>query len=141
MANDHVGQVSSRTLGLPAPATSRHLRELKQGGLVEETHPEFDARVGIYAPKGGAMAELKRWHADTKTMWSAQLSGLKAHVEKTRGEGASRHLRDGKANLSSQMAWDRTRRCKPSCRNMREWRARRDSNSRPSDSKSDALSS
>ena len=71
-------------LGLPAPAMSRHLRRLKQSGLVEETHPEFDARVRIYALKDGAMAELKRWLADTEAMWAAQLSGFKAHVEKKR---------------------------------------------------------
>ena len=71
-------------LGLPAPAMSRHLRQLKQSGLVEETHPEFDARVRIYALKDGAMAELKRWLADTEAMWTAQLSGFKAHVEKKR---------------------------------------------------------
>jgi DNA-binding transcriptional ArsR family regulator len=71
-------------LGLPAPAMSRHLRQLKQSGLVEETHPEFDARVRIYALKAGAMAELKRWLAETEAMWAAQLSGFKAHVEKKR---------------------------------------------------------
>jgi DNA-binding transcriptional ArsR family regulator len=71
-------------LGLPAPAMSRHLRQLKQSGLVEETHPEFDARVRIYALKDGAMAELKRWLADTEAMWTGQLSGFKAHVEKKR---------------------------------------------------------
>ena len=71
-------------LGLSAPAMSRHLRQLKQSGLVEETHPEFDARVRIYALKDGAMAELKRWLADTEAMWAAQLSGFKAHVEKKR---------------------------------------------------------
>jgi DNA-binding transcriptional ArsR family regulator len=71
-------------LGLAAPAMSRHLRQLKQSGLVEETHPEFDARVRIYALKDGAMAELKRWLADTEAMWTAQLSGFKAHVEKKR---------------------------------------------------------
>jgi DNA-binding transcriptional ArsR family regulator len=71
-------------LGLPAPAMSRHLRQLKQSGLVEETHPEFDARVRIYALKDGAMAELKRWLADTEAMWATQLSGFKAHVEKKR---------------------------------------------------------
>jgi DNA-binding transcriptional ArsR family regulator len=71
-------------LGLPAPAMSRHLRQLKQSGLVEETHPAFDARVRIYALKDGAMAELKRWLADTEAMWAAQLSGFKAHVEKKR---------------------------------------------------------
>ena len=71
-------------LGLPAPAMSRHLRQLKQSGLVEETHPEFDARVRIYAPKDGAMAEFKRWLDHTEAMWAAQLSSFKAHVEKTR---------------------------------------------------------
>lgn len=71
-------------LGLPAPAMSRHLRELKRSGLVEETHPEFDARVRIYALKDGAMAELKRWLAHTEAMWAAQLSSFKAHVEKKR---------------------------------------------------------
>ena len=71
-------------LGLPAPAMSRHLRLLKQCGLVEETHPEFDARVRIYTLKDGAMAELKRWLAHTEAMWAAQLSSFKAHVEKKR---------------------------------------------------------
>ena len=71
-------------LGLPAPAMSRHLRQLKRSGLVEETHPEFDARVRIYALKDGAMAELKLWLAETEAMWAAQLSGFKAHVEKKR---------------------------------------------------------
>lgn len=71
-------------LGLAAPAMSRHLRLMKQCGLVEETHPEFDARVRVYALKTGAMAELKRWLADTEAMWAAQLSSFKAHVEKKR---------------------------------------------------------
>ena len=74
----------AEVLGLPAPAMSRHLRQLKQSGLVEETHPEFDARIRIYALKDGAMAELKRWLAHTEVMWAAQLSGFKAHVEKKR---------------------------------------------------------
>jgi len=71
-------------LGLPASAVSRHLRQLKQSGLVEETHPEFDARVRIYALKDGAMAELKRWLNDTEAMWAAQLSEFKVYVEKKR---------------------------------------------------------
>ncbi|MBV9563512.1 MAG: winged helix-turn-helix transcriptional regulator [Bradyrhizobium sp.] len=71
-------------LGLPAPAMSRHLRQLRQSGLVEETHPEFDARVRVYALKDGAMAELKRWLADTEAMWTMQLASFKKHVEKKR---------------------------------------------------------
>lgn len=72
----------AEALGLPAPAMSRHLRQLKQSGLVEETHPEFDARVRVYALRNGAMADLKKWLADTERMWSDQLASLKAHVEK-----------------------------------------------------------
>jgi len=69
-------------LKLPAPAMSRHLRALKQSGLVEETHPEFDARVRIYTLKAGAMNDLKKWLADTEALWAQQLAAFKAHVEK-----------------------------------------------------------
>lgn len=69
-------------LGLPAPAMSRHLRILKASGLVEETHPEFDARVRIYALKDGAMDDLKKWMAETERLWTDQLAAFKAHVEK-----------------------------------------------------------
>lgn len=71
-------------LGLAPPAMSRHLRFMKQCGLVEETHPEFDARVRVYALKDGAMIELKRWLADMEAMWTTQLASFKAHVEKKR---------------------------------------------------------
>ena len=63
---------------------SRHLRILKQGGLVEETHPEFDARVRIYTLKEGGMADLKLWLAETEKVWAAQLTSFKAHMEKKR---------------------------------------------------------
>lgn len=69
-------------LGLPNPAMSRHLRILKQGGLVEETHPEYDARVRIYTLKSGAMDDLKTWLAETEEMWAGQLAAFKAHLEK-----------------------------------------------------------
>lgn len=71
-------------LKVPAPAMSRHLRALKQSGLVEETHPPFDARVRVYALKVGAMTDLKKWIADTERLWSDQLVSFKAHVEKKR---------------------------------------------------------
>jgi DNA-binding transcriptional ArsR family regulator len=71
-------------LKLPAPAMSRHLRTLKESGLVEETHPPFDARVRIYTLKEGAMADLKRWLADTEALWTDQLAAFKAHAEKKR---------------------------------------------------------
>ena len=72
----------AEALGLPAPAMSRHLRALKESGLVAETHPEFDARVRVYALKEGAMRDLKKWVEDTERLWIDQLSAFKAHVEK-----------------------------------------------------------
>lgn len=68
-----------------APAVmSRHLRVLRQSGLVEETHPEFDARVRIYSLRSGATAELKAWLDAVERGWSAQLANLKRHVERRR---------------------------------------------------------
>ena len=68
-------------LGLGAAARSRHLRALKESGLIEDAHPTFDARVRIYSLKHGATAELKRWLAETEALWTHQLAGFKAHVE------------------------------------------------------------
>lgn len=68
-------------LGLAPPAMSRHLRALKEGGLVEDGHPHFDARVRIYSLKDGATDELKRWLTETEARWIHQLAGFKAHVE------------------------------------------------------------
>lgn len=72
----------AEALQLPAPAMSRHLRALRQSGLVVETHPPYDARVRIYALKDGAMADLKHWLAETERLWSEQLAAFKTHVEK-----------------------------------------------------------
>jgi DNA-binding transcriptional ArsR family regulator len=74
----------ARALGLAPPAMSRHLRTLKEGGLVEDAHPAFDARVRIYQLKDGATAELKQWLAATEALWAHQLANFKRHVE--RGE-------------------------------------------------------
>jgi DNA-binding transcriptional ArsR family regulator len=68
-------------LGLAAPAMSRHLRILKESGLVEEAHPDFDARVRIYTLKTGAMDGMKQWLAETEAMWTGQLAAFRAHVE------------------------------------------------------------
>jgi len=71
----------SEALGLPASAMSRHLRQLKACGLIAETHPEFDARVRIYALADGAMSDLKTWLAQTETMWAEQLGAFKRHLD------------------------------------------------------------
>jgi len=71
----------AQALGLLAPAMSRHLRILRQSGVVEETHPEFDARVRIYALRAGPIEELKAWLEETEKGWAEQLAAFKEKVE------------------------------------------------------------
>ncbi|MDO8902751.1 MAG: metalloregulator ArsR/SmtB family transcription factor [Phenylobacterium sp.] len=71
----------ARAVGLSAPAMSRHLKTLRQTGLVEESHPAFDARVRIYALRPQPMVELMSWLEESEKLWSAQLMALKAHLE------------------------------------------------------------
>ncbi len=68
-------------VGLNPPALSRHLRTLKASGLIEEAHPEFDARVRIYTLTPEPMADLKAWLELTERLWTMQLAAFKAHVE------------------------------------------------------------
>ena len=72
----------ARELALTPPAMSRHLRTLRQSGLVEESHPAFDARVRVYALRPEPMANLLRWLAEAERLWSEQLAGFKAHLER-----------------------------------------------------------
>ena len=71
----------AQEIGLPAPAMSRHLRVLRQSGLVEESHPEFDARVRIYSLRPAPIAELRDWLEETEAMWVEQLASFKTYVE------------------------------------------------------------
>jgi DNA-binding transcriptional ArsR family regulator len=77
------GDLAQRT-GLALPTMSRHLRHLRECGLVTESHPAFDARVRIYALNPKPMAALKIWLEETETLWSAQLTAFKRHVERGR---------------------------------------------------------
>lgn len=72
----------AREVGLSAPAMSRHLKTLRESGLVEESHPPFDARLRVYALKREPMADLIAWLEETERMWSEQLLALKTHLER-----------------------------------------------------------
>ena len=66
------------------PLMSRHLKRLRESGLVEEDRDEFDSRVRIYRLRPQPMADLKLWLEETETLWSRQLAAFKAHVQKSR---------------------------------------------------------
>ena len=73
------GELADR-LGLAAPAMSRHLKALRSAGVVTETHPEFDARVRVYALNTQRLSELKTWLERAEQGWSEQLSAFASFV-------------------------------------------------------------
>jgi DNA-binding transcriptional ArsR family regulator len=72
----------AKAVGLNPPALSRHLKLLKSSGLIDESHPEFDARVRIYTLRPAPMSELKDWLERTEQLWSEQLAALKDYLER-----------------------------------------------------------
>jgi len=72
----------AQAIGLNPPALSRHLKTLKTSGLIDETHPAFDARVRIYTLRPAPMSELKEWLERTEQLWSEQLAALKDYLER-----------------------------------------------------------
>lgn len=65
-----------------SPATmSKHLRVLRQGGLVSRADDGFDTRVRIYSLRSAPMADLRRWLADAERGWTEQLGAFVEHVE------------------------------------------------------------
>lgn len=73
------GELAS-ALGVSAPTMSKHLRVLRQGGLVSETAPSFDTRVRIYQLRAEPLAGLQAWLAGTERAWADQLEAFAAHV-------------------------------------------------------------
>ncbi len=68
-------------LGTTPSTMSKHLRVLRQRGLVSETHPDFDARVRIYALRSAPMAELRGWLDTAERAWAEQLAAFAAHID------------------------------------------------------------
>lgn len=66
------------------PLMSRHLKTLRQSGLVEEDRDEFDSRVRIYRLRPEPMTDLKAWLEETEALWSRQLAAFKAHLQKSK---------------------------------------------------------
>ena len=70
-------------LAVAPSVMSRHLRVLRESGLVDEVHPQYDARVRIYSLRTGALADLKQWLDAVEQGWAEELAALKRHVEQT----------------------------------------------------------
>jgi DNA-binding transcriptional ArsR family regulator len=69
-------------LGLSAPAMSRHLRVLRETGLVERAFDDEDARANIYRLRREKFMALRSWLDDIDRFWTLQLDAFVKHAEK-----------------------------------------------------------
>jgi DNA-binding transcriptional ArsR family regulator len=69
------------SLGLSQPAVSKHLRVLKDAGLVE-ARP--DAQRRLYRIRPEPLEELDEWLASYRQLWTTHLDRLEEHLDEQR---------------------------------------------------------
>ena len=77
-AEQSVGEIE-RQLRIPQPAVSKHLRVLRDAGLVEST---VDAQRRLYRLKPEPLEELEAWLAPFRRFWSAHIDALERHLDR-----------------------------------------------------------
>ena len=75
-----VGDLAA-TLKLSQPTTSKHLRVLRQAGLVQVLP---DAQRRIYAIDPAPLAELDEWLRPYRALWNESLDALGRHLDETK---------------------------------------------------------
>jgi DNA-binding transcriptional ArsR family regulator len=73
-------------LGASPAGLSRHLRVLRESGLISEVPLAEDARVKVLSLRPGPFEELRGWVEEVEAFWTDQLASFKAHAERTRGK-------------------------------------------------------
>jgi len=77
------GELVAAFPALPQPAVSRHLRILREAGLVI-VYPRAQQR--FYSLQPAKLREVDKWVSLYRKFWSARLDSLSEHLEKRRGE-------------------------------------------------------
>ena len=75
-----VGELVDR-LGVSQPAVSKHLRVLKDAGLVDV---RADAQRRLYRIRPEPLAELDEWLASYRRLWTTHLDRLEDHLDRRR---------------------------------------------------------
>lgn len=73
-------------LALSQPAVSKHLRVLREAGLVEA---RTDAQRRMYRIQARPLAELDAWLAGYRELWETRLDRLEDHLERRRRRNAT----------------------------------------------------
>jgi DNA-binding transcriptional ArsR family regulator len=72
-----VGELCQAT-GLSQPNTSRHLRILREAGVVASTP---DGQRRLYALRPESLRELDRWLTPYRQLWRSSLDALERHLD------------------------------------------------------------
>ncbi len=78
-----------RQLRMPQPTVSKHLRVLRDAGIVEST---VDAQRRLYRLRPEPLQEVDMWLAPFRRFWSAHIDALERHLD--RMEQASKEKED-----------------------------------------------
>jgi DNA-binding transcriptional ArsR family regulator len=73
-----VGEIE-RQLGMPQPTVSKHLRVLRDAGVVEAT---VDAQRRLYRLRPEPLQEVDAWLAPFRRFWSAHVDALERHLDR-----------------------------------------------------------
>ena len=71
--------------GLSQPNTSRHLRVLREAGLVESS---IDGQRRLYGLRAEGFADLARWLTPYVLLWQRGLSALESHLDEKEEDDA-----------------------------------------------------
>jgi len=75
------GELSAR-VNMTPPALSRHLRVLREAGLIVEDGVVHDARVSLYKVDLQALAPVRHWLDEVEDRWREQLASFKEYAER-----------------------------------------------------------
>src|SRR5262252_9555058 len=73
-----VGEIE-RQLGMTQPTVSKHLRVLREAGVVEAI---VDAQRRVYRLTPEPLQELEAWLAPFRRFWSAHVDALERHLDR-----------------------------------------------------------
>jgi len=76
-------------LAMSRQAMSRHLRVLRQAGVIHEVgaaSPDDDARARTYRLEAGPLADLQSWLGEVQAFWSVQMSSFRKQAERVARE-------------------------------------------------------
>jgi DNA-binding transcriptional ArsR family regulator len=76
-------------LRLSPAAMSRHLRVLRQAGLIEEEPTGNDLRLRVYRLRPQRFRVLRTWLSEVEAFWEVELAAFKTHAERTHGPKGS----------------------------------------------------